>query len=89
MRSVAARGRRRYVDRHGRPSALRALLHVVLDGDAIGRIRLVVSLPDPMPSRPVPSSSSSAAGLRGGSDAIREITAVGGDPGQGAFVGYE
>src|SRR5512133_1987547 len=32
----------------------RVLLHVVLEGRAVGRVRFVVSLPDPVPGAPVP-----------------------------------
>ncbi len=33
----------------------RTLLHVALEGEAVGRVRFVVSLPDPMPPWPLPS----------------------------------
>lgn len=66
----------------------RTLLHVTLDGADAGRIRFVVSLPDPMPPRRVPLVVV-LGGLRGGSGSIREISSVAGDPGPNAFVGYD
>lgn len=66
----------------------RTLLHVALDGAEAGRIRFVVSLPDPMPRRRVPLVIV-LGGLRGGSGSIREISSVTGDPGPNAFVGYD
>lgn len=66
----------------------RTLLHVVLDGGIVGRVNFVVSLPDPMSGRPVPVVVV-LGGLRGGSDSIRDISRVAGDPGENAFVGYD
>jgi hypothetical protein len=66
----------------------RSLLHVTLDGEAVGRVRFVVSLPDPPPRGRVPLVVV-LGGLRGGSNSIREITKVVGDPGPNAFVGYD
>ena len=66
----------------------RTLLHVALDGGPVGRARIVVSLPDPMPRERVPVIVV-LGGLRGGSDAIREIVRVAGDPGPSAFIGYD
>ena len=66
----------------------RTLLHVGLGGPAVGRVRFVVSLPDPMPHGRVPLVVV-LGGLGGGSNAIRELTRVAGDPGPGAFVGYD
>ncbi|HEX9400471.1 MAG TPA: hypothetical protein VF912_10200 [Anaeromyxobacter sp.] len=66
----------------------RTLLHVALEGEAVGRVRFVVSLPDPMPPGRLPLVVI-LGGLRGGSDSIREIANVSGDPGPNAFVGYD
>ena len=66
----------------------RKILHVALDGGAIGRVRFVVSLPDPVPDHPVPVVIV-LGGLGAGSDAIRELTEVGGDPGPNAIIGYD
>jgi hypothetical protein len=66
----------------------RTLLHVALDGGAVGRVRFVVSLPEPMPAGRMPVVVI-LGGLSEGSDAVREISAVSGDPGPGAFVGYD
>jgi len=66
----------------------RTLLHVALDGGPVGRARIVVSLPDPMPRERVPVIVV-LGGLRGGSDAIREIVRVAGDPGPSALIGYD
>jgi hypothetical protein len=66
----------------------RTLLHVALDGAAIGRVQFVVSLPDPMPQGRIPVVVV-LGGLGGGSNSIREISAVTGDPGPSAFVGYD
>jgi len=70
------------------PFQQRMLLHVVLDGEVVGRVRFVVSLPNPMPAGRVPLVVI-LGGLRGGSDSIREIANVSGDPGPNAFVGYD
>jgi hypothetical protein len=66
----------------------RTLRHVALDGGPVGRARIVVSLPDPMPRERIPVIVV-LGGLRGGSDAIREIARVAGDPGPSALVGYD
>lgn len=66
----------------------RTVVHVSLDCAAAGRASFVVSLPEPMPAGPVPIVVV-LGGLRGGSDSIREITEVGGDPGPSAFIGYD
>jgi hypothetical protein len=66
----------------------RTLVHVVLDGGAAGPVRFVVSLPDPIPARRVPLAMV-LGGLRGGSQSIRQISTVAGDPGPNAFVGYD
>jgi hypothetical protein len=66
----------------------RILLHVVLEGPAVGSTRFVVSLPDPLPRERLPVAVV-LGGLRGGSDSIREISEVAGDPGPNAFVGYD
>lgn len=66
----------------------RKILHVALDGGAIGRVRFVVSLPDPLPDHPVPVVIV-LGGMGAGSDAIRELTEVGGDPGPNAIIGYD
>jgi hypothetical protein len=76
------------VDEWREPWQGRTLLHVVLEGQVVGRIRFVVSLPDPMPPRPVPLVVI-AGGLRGGSDSIRNISRVVGDPGENAYLGYD
>ncbi len=66
----------------------RTLLHVTLEGAAVGRARFVVSLPDPLPERPMPIAIV-LGGLRGGSNSVRELGDVAGDPGPNAFVGYD
>jgi dienelactone hydrolase len=66
----------------------RTLLHVTLEDVSVGRVRFVVSLPDPVPRAPVPLVVV-LGGLRGGSDSIREISRIAGDPGPNAFVGYD
>jgi hypothetical protein len=66
----------------------RKILHVALDGGAVGRVRCVVSLPDPLPDHPVPVVIV-LGGLGGGSEAIRELTEIGGDPGPNAIIGYD
>jgi dienelactone hydrolase len=66
----------------------RTLLHVALHGDAVGRVRFVVSLPDPMPSGRIPVVVV-LGGLGGGSNAVRDLSSVAGDPGPTAFVGYD
>src|SRR5512133_215551 len=66
----------------------RSLLHVALDGSAVGDVRFVVSLPEPMPAHPIPLLIV-LGGLRGGSDAIRELSEVAGDPGPNAIVGFD
>lgn len=66
----------------------RTLVHVVLQGEAVGRVRFSVSLPDPLPAGRVPVVVV-LAGLRTGSKSIREISKVLGDPGPNAFVGYD
>jgi hypothetical protein len=66
----------------------RTLLHVTLDAGEVGRVRFVVSLPDPMPSGRLPIVVI-LGGLGGGSNSVREISRVAGDPGPGAFVGYD
>lgn len=66
----------------------RLLLHVVLAGGEVGPIRLVVSLPDPEPARPVPVAVI-LGGLRGGSESIRELSGLVRDLGPDAFVGYD
>ncbi len=76
------------VEERREPWAGRTLLHVVLDGEQVGRIGFVVSLPDPMPARPV-AVVVVLGGLKGGSDSIRDISRVTGDPGPNAFVGYD
>lgn len=66
----------------------RTLRHVTLEGDGVGRARIVVSLPEPMPAGALPIVLV-VGGLRGGSDSIREITELAGDLGPNAFVGYD
>ena len=64
----------------------RTLVHVVLDGDAVGRVQFVMSLPDPMPAERLPLLVV-VAGLRGATDRVREVDAVAGIG--GAVVGYD
>jgi dienelactone hydrolase len=64
----------------------RTLLHVVLHGDAVGRVQFVMSLPDPMPAGRLPLLIV-VAGLRGATDRVREVDAVAGIG--GAVVGYD
>ena len=64
----------------------RTLLHVVLYGDAVGRVQFVMSLPDPMPAGRLPLLVV-VAGLRGATDRVREVDAVAGIG--GAVVGYD
>jgi len=66
----------------------RTLLHVALEGPSVGRVRFVVSLPDPLPPRGIPLVVI-LGGLGGGSNSIRQISQVAGDPGPNAFVGYD
>ncbi|HVI95991.1 MAG TPA: hypothetical protein VM753_18390 [Anaeromyxobacter sp.] len=66
----------------------RVLLHVALEGTAVGRVQFAVSLPDPVPATPVPLAVV-LGGLRGGSNAIRELSEVAGDPGPNAVVGFD
>jgi dienelactone hydrolase len=66
----------------------RTLLHVALEGPSVGRARFVVSLPDPLPPRRIPLVVI-LGGLGGGSNSIRQISDVVGDPGPNAFVGYD
>jgi dienelactone hydrolase len=66
----------------------RTLVHVLLEGRAVGPVRFVVSLPEPMPRTPIPLVVV-LGGLRGGSESIRDISRVVGDPGENAFVGYD
>ena len=66
----------------------RVLVHVSLEGTAVGRVRFVVSLPDPVPPVRVPLVVV-LGGLRGGSNAIRELSEVAGDPGPIAVVGFD
>jgi hypothetical protein len=66
----------------------RTLVHVALDGGAVGRVQFVVSLPDPVPDAPV-AVVVVLGGLRGGSNAIRELSEVAGDPGPNAIVGFD
>jgi hypothetical protein len=66
----------------------RALVHVTLDGAAVGRVRFVVSLPDPLPHAPLPIVVV-LGGLRGGSNAIRELSEAAGDPGPNAIAGFD
>jgi dienelactone hydrolase len=66
----------------------RTLVHLVLRGETVGRVRFSVSLPDPLPAGRVPLVVV-LGGLRTGSKSIREISKVVGDPGPNAFVGYD
>jgi hypothetical protein len=66
----------------------RTLLHVTLESQEVGRIQFVVSLPDPMPAGRMPLVVV-LGGLGGGSDSIRELTRIAGDPGPDAYVGYD
>ena len=66
----------------------RMLLHVVLRGAAVGDVRLVVSLPDPIPPEPLPLIVV-LGGLDGGTRSIRRISEVIGDPGPNAFLAYD
>ncbi|BDG01508.1 alpha/beta hydrolase family protein [Anaeromyxobacter oryzae] len=66
----------------------RTLVHVTLDGGAVGPVRFVVSLPEPLPETPLPVVVV-LGGLRGGSNAIRELGEVAGDAGPNAIVGFD
>ncbi|HET8540402.1 MAG TPA: hypothetical protein VFL83_11070 [Anaeromyxobacter sp.] len=66
----------------------RTLVHVALQGRAVGRVRFVVSLPDPLPPGRLPLVVI-LGGLRGGSRSVRDIAQIVGDPGPNAFVGYD
>ncbi len=85
---VTAANRPAVVEEWREPWQGRTLLHVVLDDAAVGRIRFVVSLPDPLPRAPMPIVIV-LGGLQGGSEGIREVTKLAGDPGPNAFVGYD
>lgn len=62
----------------------RTLQHVVLDAGGLGRIGLAISLPDPLPKRPLPIVMV-LGGLATGERNIRHVTG-GGD---NAIVGYD
>jgi hypothetical protein len=64
------------------------LLHVALRGPALGEMRFVVSLPDPVPDEGVPVVMV-LGGLSGASRSIRRIGELAGDPGPNAFIGYD
>ncbi|WP_242392270.1 hypothetical protein [Anaeromyxobacter oryzisoli] len=66
----------------------RTLLHVALDGGAIGRVRFIVSLPHPLPDHRLPVVIV-LGGLGGGADSIRALTDAGGDLGPNAVIGYD
>ncbi len=66
----------------------RMVLHVVLRGAAVGDVRLVVSLPDPIPPERLPLIVV-LGGLEGGTRSIRRISEVIGDPGPNAFLAYD
>lgn len=66
----------------------RTLVHLTLEGARVGRARIVVSLPDPLPGARLPVVVV-VGGLRGGSDSIREISELAGDLGPNAFLGYD
>lgn len=67
----------------------RILLHVELaGGEPIGPVRFVVSLPDPLPARPVPLLVI-LGGLGRGAGVVREITLAGGDPGANAIASLD
>jgi hypothetical protein len=70
------------------PSGPRTLRFLVLDGGEVGRVQLVVSLPEPLPERPMPLLVVLGS-LRGGSRALRDVTEVAGDPGPNALVGFD
>lgn len=77
------------IEERREPFGDRTLLHVALDGGAIGPIRFVVSLPAALPPGEKLPIAVVLGSLRGGSRAIREISEVVGDPGRNAFVGYD
>lgn len=77
------------IEERREPFGDRTLLHVGLDGGALGTVRCVVSLPASLaPGERLPVVVVLGS-LRGGSRAIREISEVVGDPGRNAFVGYD
>lgn len=66
----------------------RTVLHVVLRGEAVGDVRFVVSLPEPLPAGRIPIVLV-LGGLEGGTRSIRRISEAVGDPGPNAFVAYD
>jgi dienelactone hydrolase len=66
----------------------RTVLHVALRGAAVGEVRFVASLPDPLPAGRIPIALV-LGGLEGGTRSIRRITEAVGDPGPNAFVAYD
>jgi dienelactone hydrolase len=66
----------------------RTLLHLVLRGSAVGDVRLVVSLPDPLPPERLPLVVV-LGGLEGGTRSMRRISEAVGDPGANAFAAYD
>jgi len=62
----------------------RTLQHVVLDAPGVGRIGLAISLPDPLPKRPLPIVMV-VGGLATGESNIRQIPGGG----ENAIVGYD
>jgi dienelactone hydrolase len=66
----------------------RTLVHVALRGIAVGVVRFVVSLPDPLPRARLPLVVV-LGGVHAGSRTLREIDDAGGDPGPNAIAAFE
>jgi dienelactone hydrolase len=66
----------------------RTLLHVALRGPAVGEVRFVASLPDPLPRGRIPVAFV-LGGLEGGTRSMRRISEAIGDPGPNAFIAYD
>ncbi len=66
----------------------RTLVHVTLHGAAVGDVRFVVSLPDPLPPGPMPVIVV-LGGLEGGTRSIRRLGEALGDLGPNAFAAYD
>lgn len=75
------------VEERREPAKGRTLVHVALEGESVGLVRLVASLPDPLPPGRVPVVIV-LGGLRGGANSVRRIAGVA-DPGPNAIIGYD
>jgi dienelactone hydrolase len=76
------------VEERTEPWKGRTLVHAVVRGPAVGEVRFVASLPDPLPTGRIPVALV-LGGLEGGTRSIRRIAEAVGDPGPNAFVAYD